>query len=85
MVSVRAATEVAYEFATSFAPLPKALKTKAIVVKAKIQSYLAVMGGAMTADCAKIWWKRMQSENHEGTASVGTAVFIDVTYANAKD
>ena len=53
IVSVRAATEVAYEFATSFAPLPKALKTKAMVVKARIQSYLAVMDGAMTADLAK--------------------------------
>jgi NO-binding membrane sensor protein with MHYT domain len=47
MLSVRAATEVAYELATSLAPLPKALKTKAIEVKARIQSYLAVATGAM--------------------------------------
>lgn len=45
MVSVLAATDVAYELATSLAPLPKALKTKAIEVMARIQSYLAVTAG----------------------------------------
>jgi hypothetical protein len=33
---------LAYEFATSFAPLPNAEKMKAIEVIARIQSYLAV-------------------------------------------
>jgi hypothetical protein len=36
IVKVLAATDVAYEFATSFAPLPKAEKKKKIVVKARI-------------------------------------------------
>lgn len=51
-----AATEVAYELATSLAPLPNALKMKAMVVIARIQSYLAVTGGgAMTGSgsCTK--------------------------------
>lgn len=38
--SVRAATEVAYELATSLAPLDAEEKTKAIVVRASIQVYL---------------------------------------------
>lgn len=36
--------------ATSLAPLPKALKTNAMVVMARIQSYLAVIGGTMLAE-----------------------------------
>ena len=47
MVKVRAATEVAYALATSLAPFPKAEKTKAMVVIARIQSYLAVTGCAI--------------------------------------
>jgi hypothetical protein len=38
---------LAYELATSFAPLPNAEKTKAMVVMAKIQSYLAVSSDGM--------------------------------------
>lgn len=42
----RACSDVlAYALATSLAPLPNAEKTKAIVVIARIQSYLAVIGG----------------------------------------
>jgi hypothetical protein len=38
---------LAYELATSLAPLPKALNTKAIVVIANIQSYFAVITGTI--------------------------------------
>lgn len=36
---------LAYEFATSLAPFPKAESTNAMVVMARIQSYLAVISG----------------------------------------
>lgn len=49
MVKVRAATDVAYELATSLAPLPNAENTKAMVVIARIQSYLAVTAGTARA------------------------------------
>lgn len=38
---------LAYELATSLAPLPKAENTNAIEVIANIQAYLAVIGGAI--------------------------------------
>ena len=44
MVRVRAATEVAYELATSLAPLPNAEQQKKMVIRAKIQSYLCRVG-----------------------------------------
>lgn len=47
MLSVLAATEEAYELATSLAPLPKALQMKAMEMMARSQLYLAVAGGAI--------------------------------------
>jgi hypothetical protein len=48
---VRAATDVAYELATSLAPLEADEKTKAIVVKARIQLYFW-RAGAMVGECS---------------------------------
>jgi hypothetical protein len=49
--SVRAATDVAYELATSLAPLEADEKTKAIVVRARIQLYFW-RAGAMIGECS---------------------------------
>lgn len=48
IVSVRAATDDAHELAILLAPLPNELRTKAIVIMPRIQSYLVVAAGAMT-------------------------------------
>ncbi len=48
--SVRAATDVAYELATSLAPLDAEEKTKAIVVMARIQLYFCKAGAMMMMD-----------------------------------
>ena len=55
MVNVLAATDVAYALATSLAPLPKALKTKAMVVRARIQSYLAVRADTIVNESCPDW------------------------------
>lgn len=44
---VRAATEVAYELATSLAPLPKLLTQKKMEMMAMIQSYLATFAAGI--------------------------------------
>jgi hypothetical protein len=52
ILSVRAATDVAYEFATSLAPLEAEDATKAMVVMARIQLYF-LSAGAMAEDGVK--------------------------------
>lgn len=50
ILSVRAATDVAYELATSLAPFDAEEKTKAIVVIAKIQLYFSRAGAIFLKD-----------------------------------
>jgi hypothetical protein len=47
---------LAYALATSLAPLPNAEKTKAMDVIARIQSYLAVIAGAIFWMKAAKWY-----------------------------
>ena len=51
IVSVRAATEVAYELAKLLAPLPKLLMQKKIRMMATIQSYLATFAAGILDIC----------------------------------